>query len=149
MDFQSGWREVLSPVYQASFSTVFLPMRDEGSEDAVASDSNYQLRSRGEVDSSVSRLYKGGSSSLRIGSPPRECTSDIPVGENPAVAQTFGNQFFKVCGNYLATDFRTPGWIHPPKAWWRDLTLYVLTHFEEDLERLGLYEAVRANSWLS
>ena len=25
-----------------------------------------------------------------------------------------------------------------------DLTLYVLAHFEEDLERLGLYEAVRA-----
>jgi len=42
------------------------------------------------------------------------------------------------------TDFRTPGWIHPPKAWWRDLTLYILAHFEEDLERLRLYEAVRA-----
>ena len=70
--------------------------------------------------------------------------SDIPVGENPAVAQTFGNQFFKAHGNYPATDFRTPRWIHPPKTWWRDLTLYVLAHFEEDLERLGLYEAVRA-----
>ena len=43
--------------------------------------------------------------------------------------------------------FRTPGWIHPPKAWWRDLILYVLTHFEEDLERLGLYEAVRATCY--
>ena len=32
-------------------------------------------------------------------------------------------------------------------AWWRDLILYVLTHFEEDLERLGLYEAVRANNY--
>jgi len=60
------------------------------------------------------------------------------------MAQTFGNQFFSVNGNYLVTDFRTPSWIHPPKAWWRDLTLYVLAHFEEDLERLGLHEAVRA-----
>ena len=25
------------------------------------------------------------------------------------------------------------------------MTLYILAHFEEDLERLGLYEAVRAN----
>jgi len=58
------------------------------------------------------------------------------------MAQTFGNQFFRVNGNYPATDFRTPGWIHPPKAWRRDLTLYVLAHFE-DLERLGLREAVR------
>jgi len=41
---------------------------------------------------------------------------EILVGENPAVAPTFGNQFFKVMGNYSATDFRTPGWIHPPKA---------------------------------
>jgi len=41
----------------------------------------------------------------------------------------------------------TPGWIHPPKAWWRDLTLYVLAHFEEDLERLGLNEAVRATCY--
>ena len=63
------------------------------------------------------------------------------------MAQTFGNQFFKVRGNYPATDFRTPGWIHPLKAWWRDLTLYVLAHFEEDLERLGLYEAVRATCY--
>ena len=61
---------------------------------------------------------------------------DIPVGENPAMAQTFENQFFRVNGNYPTTDFRTPGWIHPPKARWRDLTLYVLAHFEEDLERL-------------
>ena len=32
-------------------------------------------------------------------------------------------------------------------AWWRDLTLYVLAHFEKDLERLGLYEAVRATCY--
>jgi len=25
---------------------------------------------------------------------------DIPVGENPVMAQTFGNQLFKVHGNY-------------------------------------------------
>ena len=42
---------------------------------------------------------------------------DIPVGENPAIAQTFGNHFFRVNDNYSAIYFRTPGWIHPPKAW--------------------------------
>jgi len=69
------------------------------------------------------------------------------VGENPAMAQTFGNQFFRVNDNYSVADFRTPGWIHPPKAWWRDLTLYILAHFEEDLERLGLCKAVRATCY--
>jgi len=44
-------------------------------------------------------------------------------------------------------DFRTPGLIHPPKAWWRDLTLYVLAHFEEDLESQGLREAIRATCY--
>ena len=63
------------------------------------------------------------------------------------MALTFGNQFFKVKGNYPATDFRTPGWVHPPKAWWVDLTTYILAHFEEDLERLNLYEAVRVTCY--
>ena len=63
------------------------------------------------------------------------------------MAQTFGNQFFRVNGNYPAIDFRTPGWIHPPKAWWRDLTLYVLAYFEEVLERLRLCEVVRATCY--
>jgi len=79
-----------------------------------------------------------------LGLHPRNVPQNIPMGENPAMAQTFINQFFKVHDNYLATDFRTPGWIHAPKAWWRDLTLYALAHFEEDLRRLELYEAVRA-----
>ena len=82
-----------------------------------------------------------------LGLHPGNVLQDIPVGENSAVAQTFGNQFFRVHGNYPATDFRIPGWIHPPKAWWRDLTLYILAHFEEDLERLGLYEPVRATCY--
>ena len=60
------------------------------------------------------------------------------------MAQTFGNQFLKVSGNYPAMDCRAPSWIHPPKAWWKNLTLYVLAYFGEDLERLGLREAVRA-----
>ena len=84
-------------------------MCDEDSKDAVASDADCRFCSRGEVDSSASWLYKGGSSSLHIGSPSRERTSDIPVGENPAVAETFRNQFFKAHGNYPSTDFRTPG----------------------------------------
>ena len=78
-----------------------------------------------------------------LGLHPGNVLQDIPVGGNPAMAQNFENQFFRVNDNYPAIDFRTPRWIHPPKAWWRDLTLYVLAHFEEDLERLGLREAVK------
>ena len=63
------------------------------------------------------------------------------------MAQTFGNQFLKVSDNYPTTYFRSPGWIHPPKAWWKNLILYVLTHFREDLERLGLHEAIRATCY--
>ena len=51
-----------------------------------------------------------------LGVHPGNVLLDIPVGENLAMSQTFGNQFFKVHSNYPATDFRTPGWIHPPKA---------------------------------
>jgi len=82
-----------------------------------------------------------------LGLHPRNILQDIPVGENSAMAQTFSNQFFRVNGNYPATDFRTLGWIHPPKAWWRDLTLYVLVYFEEDMEKLGLREAVRTTCY--
>ena len=63
------------------------------------------------------------------------------------MALTFGNQFCKVNENYPATDFRALGRIHPPKTWWMDLTTYILAHFEEDLERLNLYEAVRATCY--
>jgi len=48
---------------------------------------------------------------------PGNVLPDIPLGENLAIAQTFGNQFFRVHGNYQVTDFRTLGWIHPSKAW--------------------------------
>ena len=61
------------------------------------------------------------------------------------MAQTFLNQFIKVKGNYPARDFRAPGWVHPAqKLWWRDLTLYVLEHFEVKLKDIGLHEAARA-----
>ena len=68
MDFPIRWREVLSSVQQAAFSLVFLPMRDEGSEDAVASESEYRIRSRREIDTSLTQLHKGGTSSLHNGS---------------------------------------------------------------------------------
>ena len=82
-----------------------------------------------------------------IGLYPGNVSRELPVGENPAVAQTFGTQFCAVDGNYPATDFRTPGWVHPPKTWWADLTNYILAHFEEDLEKLNLHEAVRATCY--
>ena len=64
------------------------------------------------------------------------------------MAQTFINQFIKVHDNYPAIDFRAPGRVHPAqKPWWKDSTLYILEHFEEDLKRLRLYEAVRATCY--
>ena len=35
-----------------------------------------------------------------LGFHPVNVLQDIPVGENPAMAQTFRNQFFRVNGNY-------------------------------------------------
>jgi len=73
---------------------------------------------------------------------------DIPVGENPSMARTFLNQFVKDHKNYLATDFRTPGWAHSmKKQWWSLLTDYILDQFSGELERLGLYEAIRATCY--
>ena len=82
-----------------------------------------------------------------LGLHPENVLQDIPVEENPAMAQTFGNQFLKARDNYPAMDFRVPGWIHPPKAWWKNLTQYILAYFGEDLERLGLREAVRTTCY--
>jgi len=101
----------------------------------------------GKLIASPPGYTRAGPSRCILGLHPGNVLPDIPVGENPAVAQTFGNQFIKAHDNYPATDFRTPRWIHPSKAWWRDLTLYVLAHFEEDLKRLGIYEAVRATCY--
>ena len=50
-----------------------------------------------------------------LGLYPGNVSRELLVGENLAVAQTFGNQFCAVNGNYPATDFRAPGWVHPPK----------------------------------
>jgi len=63
------------------------------------------------------------------------------------MAQTFGNQFLKVSGNYPATDFRAPGWIHPPQDQWKNLAQYILAYFGKDLEKLGLHKAVRATCY--
>lgn len=41
-----------------------------------------------------------------------------------------------------------PGWIHSfLKQWWIHLTAYLLEQFEDELKRLGLYEAVRATCY--
>jgi len=71
----------------------------------------------------VGILMASSHSYARVGPPqcilglhPRNVLQDILVGENPAMAQTFGNQFFRVNSNYPATDFRTLGWIHPLKT---------------------------------
>ena len=70
---------------------------------------------------------------------------DVPTGKNPTIAQNFLNQFIKVDGNYLATDFRTPGWVYSTKKQWQNqLTAYILEQFSGELKRLGVYEAVRA-----
>ena len=69
---------------------------------------------------------------------------DVPVGKNPAMVQTFLNQFIKVDSNYPTTDFRTSGWVHSTKKqWWSNLTLYAMEYFGDDLRELGLYNVVR------
>ena len=51
-------------------------------------------------------------------------------------------------GNYPMTDFRTSGLVHPAqKPWRRDLTLYILKHFSEDLQRLRLHEVIMATCY--
>jgi len=47
-----------------------------------------------------------------IGLHPGNVGRDVPVGENPIMVPTFLNQFVKAKGNYPATDFRMPGWVH-------------------------------------
>jgi len=76
---------------------------------------------------------------------PGNVSRDLPMGENLAMVPTFLNRFSKVNGNYPATDFWTPGWVHSfNQQWWSSLTLYVLEFFEDDLKQLGLYDAIRA-----
>ena len=75
----------------------------------------------------------------------RRVGQNLPVGDNPTMAQTFLNHFIKVLGNYPVRDFRAPGWVHPAqKPWWRDLALYALEYFEEEPMKIGLHETVRA-----
>ena len=76
-------------------------------------------------------------------------SNDVPAGENLMIAWTILNQFVKVTSNYLATYFRTPDQVHSTKKqWWSKLTNYTLDQFCDDLERLGLYEAVRATYYV-
>ena len=85
-----------------------------------------------------------GSPSVVLGLHPRRIGQDVPVRENLVMAQMFLNLFIKVQGNYPATDFRPPDWVHPTQnPWWRDLTLFVLNHFDVDLKKLGLHKVVR------
>ena len=104
-------------------------MCDEGSEDAVASDADYWFHSRREVNSSIPDYTRTGHPRCILSLHPGNVLLDIPVGKNPVVAQTFGNQFFKVHGNYPATDFRTRGGFIPPKhggGTWLYMSLLIL-----------------------
>ena len=87
-------------------------MRDEGSEDEVASDWTTDSVHVGKLIAPSPGYTRAGPPHCVLGFHPGNVLPDIPVGENTVVAQTFGNQFFKARGNYPATDFRTPGWIH-------------------------------------
>jgi len=79
---------------------------------------------------------------------PGRVGQDIPIRENQEMAQTFLNQFIKVQSNYRARDFKAPVWVYPAqKPWWRDLALYVLEYFKEELMKIGLHEAVRATCY--
>jgi len=84
-----------------------------------------------------------------LGLYPGNVSHDVPVGENPTKVSIFLNQFMNARGNYLAnylaTNFRTQGWVSVFKQqWWSSLTLNVLEVFTDDLIGLGFYKAVRA-----
>ena len=83
---------------------VFLPMRDEASEDEMTGYPNHLLSPCGSLDSCLSWLFKGRSLRCILGLHPRNVLQDIPVGKNPSMTKTFENQFFKVYGNYPMTD---------------------------------------------
>ena len=59
-----------------------------------------------------------GSSRAVLSMHPERIEHDLLVGENPAMAQTFLNQFIKVQGNYLTRDFRAPVLVHPTQKPW-------------------------------
>jgi len=144
VNFHHEWREVLPSVEQASLPAIFFQCvirpRKINWHVTQTTDSVHV----GVLTASSYGYTKAGPPRCILGLHPGNVLQDIPVGENPAMAQIFGNQFLKVSDNYLATDFRAPSWIYPLKAWWKNLNLYVLAHFREDLERLRLREAVRA-----
>ena len=70
---------------------------------------------------------------------------EITTGEMPSTTATFINSFVKAGGNYLASDFRAPSWVHyNPNQWWSKMTSFVLDKFESVLKRFELYNAVWA-----
>ena len=70
---------------------------------------------------------------------------EFPTSETPKQAATFICRFMEVKGEFLQSDFRTPGWVHSTKTnWWVMMASFVLQELEELLLQCRLYQAVRA-----
>ena len=116
-------REVLYSVKQAALPPLVLPIGDGIHEDEMVCDPVQRFSSYG--DFNTPWLQSVWSYSERARPVSWKSRSRYPGWGKFMMAQTFISQFIRVYDNYLATDFRAPGWVHlTQKPWWRDLTLY-------------------------
>ena len=106
----SGRRSII--FRRANDTSFFLPVDNCAAEDELVSDSIHRLGICGDFNTPWLQLI--WTSSKRAWLASWQCWIRHTSWGNPAMAQTFINQFIKACGNYPATDFRTPGWVHPP-----------------------------------
>ena len=97
MDFQYERPKVLSSIKQVTLPTLVLPISHRAAEDEMGGDSIYDSVHIGVLTLSGYNLC--GSPRAVLGTHPGSAGQDLPVGENPAMAQTFLNQFIKVQSN--------------------------------------------------
>lgn len=75
---------------------------------------------------------------------PRRVIKKHPVGEIPTCAKTFLGEFMAKGGQYLANDFRMPGWVHSAgNMWWACLVKYMLDSHGQILKEIDLYPTIR------
>lgn len=73
---------------------------------------------------------------------------DVPIGESFSIDRIFRTEFIHSKGEYLAKNFRAPGWIHTgSKDCWVLLTGIILDKFERELVDIVLFKATRATQY--
>ena len=86
-------------IEQASLPAILLPACDEAQEDELAGDPDTDSVNVGVLTATSHGYTRVGPPRCILGLHPGNVLQDILVGENPTMAQTFGNQFLKVHGN--------------------------------------------------